>query len=322
MRKVLYDRYGGPEVLALRDVPAPTPRRGEVRVRVMAAALNAKDVLVRRGKMRHLVGWRLPRGVGYDWAGVVDAVGPATEGARVGERLFGMLQDHLGGACAEQCIVRVDQCAPMPAGLSFEEGAAVPLAAQTALQALRDVARVGSGARVLIHGASGGVGTFAVQVAKALGAHVTTTSSAANLALCRELGADVTLDYAGEPIPGAGLARLAEGPAFDALFDVFGNVRFTDARAALQPHGTFVSTVPAPHVLAAVLRTVFARRRARLVVVRSRRADLQQLGRWVEEGRLRPVVDRVFDWTEIAAAQAYIETKRARGKVVLRLSSP
>lgn len=313
MKAAEYDRYGGTDVLEVREVEDPTPGRGEVLVRVRAAALNPKDVLVRLGKLRLWSGSRFPMRVGYDWAGEVVALG---EGANlnVADPVFGMIQSIRAGACAELVAVRDTECAGMPSRLSFEEAAAVPLAAQTALQALRDVAKVTRGAAVLINGASGGVGTFAVQIAKVLGANVTTTSSAKNLELCRSLGADEALDY-------TRVDALAMPGRFDVVFDVFGNRRFAEARAALRPGGTWVSTVIRAHVFAAVATSLFARERARLVVVKSRRADLETIARLVDDKRLRPVLDEVFPLEAIAAAQERVGSKHARGKVVVRVSS-
>ncbi len=309
MKAVLYDRYGGADVLTVRDVSRPArPMSGEVHVRVMAAALNPKDVLVRRGKFKLLTGWRFPRGVGYDFAGTVIA------GARFasGTRVYGMVNGWRGRTLAEEVVCAADECDVMPA-LSFEEAAAIPLAGQTALQAVRNIGRVCAGATVCVNGASGGVGLFAVQIAKALGAQVTTLSSARNIDLCHKWGADEALDYArDDPFTRPG--------AFDVIFDVFGNRDFARVTSSLKQHGVFIGAVPSPKILLAVLRTSFTSyKRARLVIVRSRAADLATLRHWVEEGRLSPVVDRVYDLEEAADAQRYLETKRARGKVVVRI---
>jgi NADPH:quinone reductase-like Zn-dependent oxidoreductase len=309
MKAVVYDRYGSADVLTVRDVSRPAPRTaGEVHVRVMAAALNPKDVLVRRGKFKLLTGWRFPRGVGYDFAGTVIA------GARFapGTRVYGMVNGWQGRTLAEEVVCGADECDVMPA-LGFEEAAGIPLAGQTALQAVRDVGRVRAGASVCVNGASGGVGLFTVQIAKGLGARVTTLSSGRNVDLCRQWGADEALDYARDD-------PFGRPDAFDVILDVFGNRRFARVASSLKPHGVFIEAVPSPSILLAVLRTRFtSSRRARLVVVRSRAADLATLRQWVEEGRLSPVVDRVYDLEHAADAQRYLETKRARGKVVVRI---
>jgi NADPH:quinone reductase-like Zn-dependent oxidoreductase len=319
MRAAVYRRYGGPEVIELAELPSPSPGPGELLVRVHAAALNPRDVVLSRGKLRLLTRPGFPKRLGHDWAGEVLSAGAGVRGVAPGERRFGMIDVTRTGALAEEIVVRVGESAPMPAGLSFTEAASLPLASLTALQALRDEGAVapssigGRGARVLLHGASGGVGVFAIQIAKRLGAHVTTTSSSRNLELCRSLGADVTLDYA-ERDP----TTLDE--RFDVFFDVFGNKRFALARRVLSPRGRYVQTVPSGRILLDVLRTRLSPGpSARLVVVRSRAADLALVARWVEEGALRPVLDRVLPFAELRSAFAHLGTKRARGKVVLDL---
>ncbi len=282
-------------------------------MRVCAAALNPKDVVVRSGRFRLLAGGRFPKRVGFDWSGEVAELGPGVRDVEVGAAYFGMLGGFRGGACSEYLVVRVEECAPKPAGVDHLAAAAAPLAASTALQALRDVARVAPGMRVLVNGASGGVGVFAIQIAKLLGAHVTTTSSAANLELCRKLGADVALDYrAADPLDGA--------DRYDVVFDVFGNRTLREAMRALGPRGVAVKTVPKARDLLQIALTCCSSRRARLVAVRPRRPDLELLSRWMEEGKLVPVVEATYALERIAEAEAHVATKHTRGKVVIAVS--
>lgn len=312
MRALVYDRFGGPEVLEVREIEPPRAGRGEILVRVLAAALNPKDVLLRKGKMRLLNREPFPRRVGYDWAGEAVEVGAGVEGVRAGDRLFGMIQAWRGGACAELCTVRPGEFTRAPKGLTPEQAASLPLAALTALQALRDLGGVQAGDEVCVNGASGGVGTLALQIAKRLGARVTSVSSGQNLELCRSLGADVALDYE--------VDRPFERPgAYRVLFDVFGKLDFVDVCGVLGPRGVFISTVPSWRVGRAALLTALGPKRARLVVVRSRRDDLELVRDWVEAGGLVSVVDRVMELDEAAEAQRYLETRRAKGKVVLRV---
>jgi NADPH:quinone reductase-like Zn-dependent oxidoreductase len=311
MRAVEYDRYGSSDVLQLREVPDPVLRDGQVLVRVRAASLNPKDVLARKGKFRLFSGLKLPKGVGYDWAGEVVQVGAGAEGVQVGDRLHGMLQPWTrGGACAEYVASSLDTCAPIPSGLSFEEAAALPLAALTAWQALHDFGALRGGARVLIHGATGGVGAFAVQIARALGARVVAVCGPSNQDFARELGAHRVLDYTRED-------PCACGETFDVFFDVFGNKSWGQARGVLAEGGLYVSTVPTPALVLDQARTALSARRARLVVVRSRRSDLAALGGLVERGLLRVFLDQVFPLDEIAAAQERVGSKHVRGKVVV-----
>jgi NADPH:quinone reductase-like Zn-dependent oxidoreductase len=312
MKIVEYDRYGGPEVLRLADVPRPSPGPGELLVRVRAAALNPKDVLVRAGKYRLLSGAKFPKRVCFDWAGEVEEVGPGVTGVAPGSAWYGMLDGFQGGTCAEVLVVRRDASAPKPASLGFAEAAAIPLAGSTALQALRLVAKVREGHRVLVNGASGGVGSYAIQIAKLSGAHVTTTSSAANLELCRKLGADAPLDYrAADP--------LAGGERFDVVFDVFGNRSFGEARRALARGGMYVTTVPSGRVFLDTARTLLTRTRAAVVFVRARSDSLERLAEYVEGGKLVPVVEHVFPLERIAEAEAQAGSKHNRGKVVVTI---
>jgi NADPH:quinone reductase-like Zn-dependent oxidoreductase len=315
MKVVEYDRYGDPSVLVVRERPDPVARPGRVVVRVRAAALNPKDVLTRTGKLRLLAGGQFPKRVGYDWAGEIAELGRGVTGLAVGDPVFGMIQAWTAGACGELVEVRPDELARKPAGLDWEQAAALPLASLTALQALRDLGQLATGQRVLIHGASGGVGVHAVQIARVLGAHVTTLTSAAAVALVRSLGADEAIDRATWQA-----ASPSAAGAFDVVFDVFGNRTFDELRPLLTARGTFVSTVPKLHVVLSRFRTAFAHPRARLVVVRSRRADLEWLAALIERGRLRAVIDRVLPLADIAEAQRYLATRRARGKVVIRVA--
>jgi NADPH:quinone reductase-like Zn-dependent oxidoreductase len=311
MNVVEYKRYGAADVTELCDRPAPEPGAGQIRVRIAGCALNPKDVLVRAGKFVRFTGKRFPRRMGYDFSGQVDALGADVTNFKVGDPVFGMLNGWDGGACAESVLAPVGEVAAAPKRSALVDAAAIPLAAQTALQALRDLARVEPGSRVCVHGASGGVGTFAVQIAKALGANITALCSAANHPLVRELGADVAIDYRDTPPQ-----RLPD--RYDCFFDVFGNQSLSRVRERLTPHGVYVSTVPSlPNIRADLLTRFWPGRRGRLIVVRSRRADLEQLARWVDEGRLKPVIDTVLLLSQIVDAQLRIESKRTRGKIVL-----
>ena len=310
MIAVEYDRYGDASVLVARERPVPHVRPGHVVVRVRAAALNPKDVLTRAGKYPWLAGRRFPKRIGYDWAGEAVAIGAGVRGIREGDALFGMIQAWQGGACAEYALVRADELAPRPIGLDWTGAAALPLASLTALQALRELGALAAGQRVLLNGASGGVGVHAIQIAKALGAHVSTLTSAGNAELVRALGADETLDY-------ATWSPRAPAAPYDVIFDIFGNRRFRDLRPLLTARGTFISTVPKPAVILARMRTALSHPRARLVVVRSTTADLEALSALVGRGALRPVVDRSFPLADLAEAHRYLATKRARGKIVV-----
>jgi len=308
MKAAFYRRFGPPEVLEVGERPAPAPRPGASRVRVSAAALNPKDVLLRKGKLRWLVRAPLPRIPGYDLAG--ELMDPAP-GLERGTRVYGMIQDHAGGACAEVASLPHDQLAAMPAGLSPQEASALPLAGLTALQALRGELELSPGQHVLINGASGGVGTLAVQIAKAMGAEVTAVCSGRNAELVTRLGADRVLDYTVDDV---GAER-----GLHHVFDVFGSLPWARAKPMLRSGGRFCTAIPRPGALVRGALHRLHLHRAALVVVQSRRRDLDQLTRWVEDGELRPVIDREVSLNDTHEGHAYLETRRARGKVVVVL---
>lgn len=312
MRSVEYDRFGPAEVTTIREVPVPRPGPRELLVRIRAAALNPKDVLVRKGKFAIVSGRGFPRQMGYDFAGEVEAVGSSVQGIAAGAAVFGMLNRWRAGTLAEACVVPEDELQLKPAGLSWHDAAALPLTSLTALQALRDRAHLTPGQRVLIHGASGGVGVAAIQVAKALGAHVTAVCSAQNRALVESLGSDAWLDYRAGNV-------FAAGCSYDVVFDVFGNQSLARVRPVLAPRAVYVSTVPGPRIAWDGLRTSLARQRAQLVVVRSRARDLAQIATWVQEGKLRAVVHDVYTLDRAIEAQRQLESKHTRGKVVIQL---
>ncbi|MGB5374310.1 MAG: NAD(P)-dependent alcohol dehydrogenase [Polyangiales bacterium] len=309
MRAVLIDRYGGPEVLRLATVPRPVPARGQVLVRTRFIGVNPKDVIVRKGKFRIATGKKFPLIVGHDISGEVVEVGLGADLAK-GDQVYGMINDFAGRAYAEYAAVDCQQLAKAPASIELAVAAAVPLAAQTALQALRDDANLKAGQTVLINGASGGVGVFAVQIAKILGAHVTAVCSHRNVELVTELGADRVIDYTKIE-----LVDLDE--RFDVIFDVFGNYRFDKLKKLLSARGTYVNTIPSGRIFKDVARSFVRRKRAKLVIVKSKRDQLDWLRQQIDAGSLRVVVDRSFPLADVAEAHRYMETKRARGKVVL-----
>jgi NADPH:quinone reductase-like Zn-dependent oxidoreductase len=314
MQAAIYERFGTPEVLEVRDIPQPVPGAGEVLVRVRAAAINPKDALTRAGKFQRFSGTDFPRLTGLDYAGDIAALGAGVSGLAVGDAVFGMLNGWKGGACAEYVVAKLGEFAPKPAELGYAEAAAIPLAAQTALQALRDLGRIGPNSRVCIHGASGGVGGFAVQIAKALGADVTALCGASSAAMVWDLLADQVYDYAKQPP-----ASLDQ--RFDCFFDVFGNQSFAGVKRQLAPRGVYISTVPSRRNLIDHVRTRFwPGRRARLVVVKSRRADLETLAQWVVEKRMMPMLAARVPLAEIRRAHELIQTKRTHGKIIIDIA--
>ncbi|MCY9786762.1 NAD(P)-dependent alcohol dehydrogenase [Nocardiopsis sp. EMB25] len=307
MRAVQFDGPGGPEVLRIRDVPIPAPTSGQVLVRVHAASVNPADVASRRTRLG-----RFPRGTGMDYAGEVAEVGPGATDLRPGQRVWGYLgtHGHETGAAADYLLARREQVAAAPASVDSVSAAALPTVGTTALEALRDKLRLRSGQRLLVVGASGGVGGTAVQLGRAMGASVTAVASARNADLCRELGADRVIDY-------ASTGADASGREFDALLDCHG-AALRRYRRLLLPGGR-AATIAVKAFPYALWSRLLPGPGVRVVISRPRRSDMEALAGHVDRGELRPVVERVYPLVEVQEAHRAVETGHARGKRVLDL---
>lgn len=316
MKAIVQNAYGSPETLQLQEVDKPEVKETEVRVRVRAAALNAGDYFSMRGSpwiVRLMVGFPKPKNyiLGWDVAGHVDEVGRNVKRFHPGDTVFGSCQ----GALAEYACAAEEQFAIKPTNLTFEQAAAVPTAALTALQGLRDAGKVQAGQSVLINGASGGVGTFAVQIAKSLGAEVTGVCSTRNVELVRSLGADHVIDYTQEDF-------TQGGPRYDLILDNVGNRSFSDCRRALTPRGTLLPNTGHAgmgYVLMAFARSAFVRQQGRLFVEKPNAQDLLVLKELIEAGKVTPVIDKTYRLDESPKALAYVGEGHARGKVVVVL---
>jgi NADPH:quinone reductase-like Zn-dependent oxidoreductase len=324
MTAVVRRAYGGPEVLEQVEVERPTPPDDGVLVRVRAASLNRIDWYSLTGTPlvgRPSMGLRAPQSplLGRDFAGTVEAVGGAVTGFRAGDEVFGMGSGSLAEfVCAGPAIAR------KPAGLSFEAAAAVPLAGLTALQALRDHGGLRRGQKVLVNGASGGVGTFAVQIARALGADVTAVCSTANVEAARSLGADRVVDYTREDF-------TRSGERYDLLFDNAGSRSWRHCRRVLAEDATVVLVGgpkrsrllgPLGHMLGMKVGAWRGPRKAVFFVASPNAADMDVLRELLEAGEIAPVVDRRYELGESAAALRYLGEGHARGKIVVALRPP
>jgi len=311
MKAVLYRRLGGPEVLEYTDVPEPVIGHRQLLLRVHATAVNPVDWKFRKGTPR-IPFLPLPRIPGSDIAGEIVRVGTSVTRFQSGEAVYGMLSPLSSrGGCAEFAAVPEGNVARKPKNLSFVEAAAVPLAGLTALKALRDLGRIARGQAVLINGASGGVGSFAVQIARLYGAEVTAVTSRKNLEFVRTLGAHHAIDYATEDF-------TAAPSRYDIIVDAVGNRSFGRCRAALRPGGIYLSTLPAlSTVLGMVAGPLLGGKRARLVNLWPNGKELEQLTAWIEAGQLRPQIDRVLPLAKTAEAHALSEAGHARGKIVI-----
>jgi NADPH:quinone reductase-like Zn-dependent oxidoreductase len=314
LKALVYKSFGDPEVLQwVEGWPQPVVSTDrQVLVRVMAGSVNPKDVLLRKGKFsRTLAREPLPRVSGLDIAGEVVEVGKEATELAMGDLVFGMTNCFAGGAHSEYAVLDACEIARAPATLSPVIASSVPLSAQTALQALRDHCRITRGQKVLINGASGGVGHFAVQIAKAKGAEVHAVCGSRHLDFVASLGAGRVYDYALTPAP-------AIDAEYHCVLDVFGKLARRDLFRQLGRKGIFVSTVPKPATLRGeLLARIGLNKRSRLVQVRSCSADLNQLREWIEAGSIRPHVEKVYPVTEARDAHRHIEGKHTTGKVVL-----
>lgn len=321
MKAVYIERYGGSEVLQFGERPRPQAGRGQVLVEVHAAAVNPRDWLLREGRyqFRHLQGG-FPLILGSDVSGVVVAVGAGVHGFKPGDAVFGM-QSFFGrmGGYAEYVAIDAAALAHKPANVSHIEAAAAPCAALTAYGALVEIGRITAGARVLVIGGSGGVGSYAVQLAQALGATVTAVTSAVNAELVHSLGAERVIDYRAE-----GFAAVA-GPQ-DCVFDTLGRESLAFCAPVLAPRGRYITTIPRPASFAAAAvsqlrRAMSGGRRpsSHVVMVQADGVQLGQLAGLMAQGRMRSLIDSVYPLAEARAAHERSRTWRTRGKLVLSL---
>jgi NADPH:quinone reductase-like Zn-dependent oxidoreductase len=320
MEAIVYCDYGSPDVLKIQNIEKPTPEDDQLLVRVRAASVNPLDWHYMRGTpyfMRMGAGLRRPKvtRLGVDFAGTVEAVGKNVQRLKPGDEVFG----GRTGAFAEYVTVREDRAVVLkPATLTFEQAASVPVAAITALQALRDKGKVQSGQKVLINGASGGVGTFAVQIAKSFGAEVTGVCSTRNVDMVRSIGADRVVDYTKEDFTNS-------EQRYDLILDMVGNRSFSEYRRVMNPKGKYIMVGgppgrwidPLPGVLSAFVLSRFVSQDIDIFLAQLNKQDLNMLGDLMQAGKVKPVIDRQYKLSEVPKAIGYVEEGHARGKVVI-----
>ena len=315
MKAFVANAYGGPEVMALTELPEPMSGPAEVVVEVRASSVNPVDWKVRSGAMRLLTGGGFPRALGCDFAGVIARVGSKVMGWSAGDRVYGFTPIMLRkpGAHAERLRVVAKGLRRIPEGLEFEEAAALPVAGLTALNGLEKCGPV-AGRAVLVIGATGGVGHFAVQLAKARGARVTAVCSGRNAEQARALGAQRTIDYRGDELGSA-------ADRYDVVFDAYGHFGFGSSRRLLAPRGIYVTTLGSPTLFGqGILQTLSFGPRIVFANVRDRQGDYAALEQEVLAGRVKPIVSRVFALGDAAQAFAALESGGTVGKIVLRIT--
>jgi NADPH:quinone reductase-like Zn-dependent oxidoreductase len=317
MKAIVQNDYGTSDVLKLAEVPQPEMKDNQVLVRVKAVSVNAGDVFAMRGNpwpIRLTAGFPKPKNyiLGWDMAGVVEAAGHSVTRFRPGDEVYA----SSGSALAEYVSVAEDKLALKPSNLSFEQAAAIPTAAITALKGLRDVGKLQAGQKVLVNGASGGVGTFAVQIAKAFGAEVTGVCSTRNVDMVRSLGADNVVDYTQEDF-------TQSGQRYDLILDNVASHSFSDLMRVLTPQGLIVPNSGHSgmgYVFKAFLLSPFLSQLGSMYLAVPTGKDLTQLKEWLETGKVKPVIERTYPLCEAPKAFRYLDKEHARGKVVITVT--
>jgi NADPH:quinone reductase-like Zn-dependent oxidoreductase len=323
MKAIVYTEYGSPDVLQLKEIVKPTPKDNEVLVKVYAVSANAADLHLLRADpflIRLSSGLLKPKNtiLGSDIAGRVEAVGSNVKEFKLGDEVFGDISAGGWGGFAEYVCTREDALVLKPVNLSFEEAAAVPMAAVTALQGLRSKGQIQPGQKVLINGASGGVGLFAVQIAKALGAEVTAVCSTGNLDIVRSIGADHVIDYTQEDF-------TRNGHHYDLILAANGYRSISDYRRVLTPKGTYVTTGGSMAQLSEVMLkgpwiSMTGSQKMGNLLARPNKQDLSFIKELLEAGKVKPVIDRCYSLSEVADAIRYLEEGHAQGKVVITVA--
>ena len=314
MKAAVIDEFGPSSRLEIRDVPKPEIVPGQILVKVTAASVNPIDWKIREGLMAARYGEEFPMVLGFDASGIVAEVGTSVTGFAVGDEVYARSDNGAGNCYAEYVALNPATVARKPSELSHCEAAAMPLAALTPLYGLRDCGGIKPGDRVLLVGASGGVGTFAIQIARLLGAHVTGVCSTRNLRLVQELGADAVIDYTSEDV-------LKDGDRYDIIYDTVGSLEPATALPALNEGGVYITLVPVPGIDFFIPgQTMREAGKGYFVAWMPHAEDLDRLSAWVSESNLRPVIDSEYSLNDIRAAHERSQTERAVGKIIIRVT--
>lgn len=312
MKAAIYNKYGTSQELTIAEVPVPEIKPDQALVKVHASALNPVDWKIRAGYLKLVTGLKFPRFTGADFAGKIIKTGNECRQFNAGDEVFGMISAATGGACAEYLSVPENLLCLKPSNATFEEAAAIPLAAQTALQSLVNKANLDDGHHVLINGSSGGVGSFGVQISRILGAKITAVCSSRNVDLSRQLGAHKIIDYSKTNL-------LETNDRFHVFFDAVATYTYSQVKHLITESGVYVTTIPGLPAMTAKILTAFSSRNAYSIWVKSNWKDLNYLKEQVESGRMKPIIDKIYPLAEIAQAHAYSETGRAVGKIIIKI---
>jgi 2-desacetyl-2-hydroxyethyl bacteriochlorophyllide A dehydrogenase len=313
MKAVIIERYGSPDVLQYADIEKPSVTGDRLLIKIYASSINPVDWKLRQGMLKVITGNKFPMILGFDVAGEVVEVGANITNFKTGDGVYAYLNPVPGGAYAEYVAVSERFVSLKPSNLSYEQAAVVPLAATTALQALRDTGEIKKGQKVLINGAAGGVGTFAVQIAKAYETEVTAVCSTKNVELVRGLGADRVIDYTQQDF-------TKDTEKYNIIFDVVGKRSFSECKNNLLNQGIYITLLPSPDIiLNGFLTFLIPGKKAKLFVAKANDKDLAYLKELIEANKIRPIIDRTYPLSQIADAHRYSEEGRTVGKIAIAI---
>ncbi len=313
MKAIAIRGYGSADVLQYEDLPTPKIKSDQLLVKVHAASVNPVDWKIRQGMLQLITGYSFPKILGFDLSGEVVEVGSAVTRFKPGDLIYGCLSVAFGGAYAEYAAVPERVVAKKPANMTFEEAASLPVAAGTSLQALRDLGNIQPLQSVLVNGASGGVGIFAVQLAKIFGSEVTAVCSSKNFDLVKSLGADRLIDYKQQDF-------TQDAALYDIIFDAVAKESFSSCKEVLKPNGIYITTLPTPDTFVqGALTALIPGKKAKFILLNSNTEDFTYLKDLVEAGKMRTVIDRTFPLNELAAAHTYSESGRTVGKIAIAI---
>lgn len=311
MKKVIYNQYGDFSDLQLVDLDEPIPAINEVVVKVKATAINPLDWKLLEGQLKFLTGKKFPRSIGIEFSGTVERIGSPVSSFKIGDKVFGMLDPFKGGALTELLLVKEDSLSKIPESLSFEQAAAVPIGALSALQIVDNLCKIKKGDQVLINGATGGIGVFALQIAKLRGAIVTSVVNQRGVELAKSLGGEFVIDYSKNNI-------LDSDTRFDVIIDLSDKLSFNKAKSLLKENGVYANTNPNPvDIIKSAINNVFSRKKSFILNMKHNSAQTQEICQLLSKG-LKVVVGSSYEFKNFR--DAYIETKKSGtiGKAVIR----
>ena len=315
MKAIIYNRYGGPEVLESHEIPDPKPKSHEVLIKIETISLNPVDAKAVRGGFRPISDLlKFPRITGTDFSGVIIETGKNVSGFKVGDSVYGWSNPLTNnGSASEMLCISEKSIALAPKNISLDEASALPCGALTSLIALRDLASIRSGYKILINGSSGGTGSMALQIAKIFGGEVTAVTSPRNSErIMKDFSPDHIIDYTKNDF-------IESENTYDVIFDVQGNKSFNDVENCLTSNGIYITTQPNIYNSIDFAKSLIARKKSKIVICRSKTSDLSHIRIWVEEGKIKPVIEKIYEFDQFRDAYEHLATGRVKGKLLLKI---